>query len=108
MDKVAVIREIAEVRMVETIVASVAHRKERGLDADLQDLCQMVYLTLLEYEEDKILDLYENKQMQFFIVRIVLNQLKYNPHSRYRILIRRFKERSVSLGADIAEAEERM
>lgn len=94
-------------RMVETIVASVAHRKEQGLDEDLKDLCQMIYLILLEYEEDKILDLYENKQMQFFIVRIVLNQMK-GGNTKWKRMFKRFRERSVSLGADIAEAETRM
>lgn len=107
MDKEAVIREIGEMRMVETIVASVAHRKEQGLDEDLKDLCQMIYLVLCEYPEERIVDLYENKQMQFFIVRIALNQMR-GRNTKWKRMCKRFRERSESLGADIAEAETRM
>lgn len=44
------------------------------LDAD--DLEQEIYMILLEYDKDKIIELYEKKQLKFFIVGII--QRQYN------------------------------
>lgn len=38
------------------------------------DLVQEIYMILLEYREDKIVEMYEKKQLKFFIVRIIQNQ----------------------------------
>ena len=51
-------REIAEALAkegrVERIILSVTH--SRAMNADLQDLAQIVYLAILEYDEDKIIE----------------------------------------------------
>lgn len=44
------------------------------LDAD--DLEQEIYMILLEYDKDKIIELYEKKQLRYFIVGII--QRQYN------------------------------
>ena len=54
------------------------------LDADLSDLAQMVYLILLEYDEDKLADLWEHGQMQFFIARIIINQYRSTSSPFYK------------------------
>ena len=85
MTRNEVIEKLAEGRHVERIVQNVAHAK--ALDADLRDLCQMVYLFLLEYDEDKIVDLWECDALGYFIARIVCNQFRTNK-SAFRRAIR--------------------
>ena len=93
-------REIAEALAkegrVERIILSVTH--SRAMNADLQDLAQIVYLAILEYDEDKIKDLWESNAMDFFIVRLVMNQYR-SRHSPFRDAITRFR----SITEDIRE-----
>lgn len=67
-----IINKIAKDRMVETIVANVA---KDTTDEDLTDLCQDIYLALMEKDEDIIVDLYEKGNLNFYITRIVLNNV---------------------------------
>lgn len=69
-----IVERIAREQRVEEIIRNVAHVKR--LDQDLKDLAQMVYLTLLTYDEDKILDLWENDELGFFLARVVLTQYR--------------------------------
>lgn len=85
--KTEIIEAIAKDRMVETMVTNIAHKP---MSADLQDLSQMVYLILLEYDEKKLQDLWENNQMHFFIARIIINQ--YNSvTSPFHTIFRKFR-----------------
>ena len=73
--------------MVETMVTNIAHKP---MSADLQDLSQIVYLILLEYDEKKLQDLWINNQMHFFIARIIINQ--YNSvNSPFHTIFRKFR-----------------
>lgn len=74
-----IVRQLGEQRVVEKMVQNIAHK---ALDADLSDLSQMVYLILLEYDEDKIVELWEAGQIGFFIARIILNQFR-SSHSPF-------------------------
>jgi hypothetical protein len=67
------VEQMARERRVETMVENIARR---SLTPELKDLAQMVYLILLEYDEDKLADLWENGQMNFFIARIIINQYR--------------------------------
>lgn len=73
MTKGEIIEKLARERRVETMLANIAKKPVAGT---LEDLCQMVYLILLEYDDSKIVDLWENGQINFFIARILLNQYK--------------------------------
>lgn len=90
------IKDLAEHRQVEQMVENIARR---SLTQDLRDLTQMVYIILLEYDEDKIIDLWEHDQMQYFLARIVINQYR-SRNSTYHYAIRKCQQRS----ADISEA----
>ena len=46
---------LAQERRVETMVENIA---KQPLSADLKDLAQMVYVILLEYDEGRLLDLW--------------------------------------------------
>lgn len=94
VDKMTIIETLAKERRVEAMVENIAHH---SLTADLKDLCQMVYLVLLEYDEDKLQYLWENNQINFFLARIIINQYR-SSNSQFHTIFRKFQERSVSLG----------
>ena len=90
MSKSEIIEEVAKAGMVELMVQNIAHHT---LDADLKDLAQMVYLILLEYDESKLQDLWENEQMGFFLARIIINQYR-SSNSPFHTIYRKFREKS--------------
>lgn len=93
MNKAEIINVIASEKMVEAMVQNIAHQ---SLTPDLKDLVQMVYLILLEYDEAKIVDLWEHQQMQFFLARIIINQYR-SSNSPFHTIFRKFKERSCDI-----------
>lgn len=97
-----IIETLAKERRVEALVENIAHH---SLTADLKDLCQMVYLILLEYDESKLLDLWENDQINFFLARIIINQYR-SSNSPFHTIFRKMQEGCVymGVGADINEA----
>ena len=74
MTKHEIVERIAREERVEEIIRNVA--RTSTLTPDLQDLAQMVYLWVLEYDDDKIIDLWECDAIDFFLVRIILNQYR--------------------------------
>lgn len=90
-----IIAQLAQERAVEKMVARIGHK---DIDADLRDLCQLVYLVLCEYDDDKIIDLWNNGQMNFFLARIIVNQYK-SDRSTYYAEIMRYKSRGMAMGA---------
>lgn len=99
--KKQIVEILAREKRVEALVENIAHH---SLTADLKDLCQMVYIILLEYDETKLLDLWEHGEINFFIARIILNQYR-SSNSPFHAIFRKFQERSVymGVGADINE-----
>ena len=81
---------LAKSRRVEAMVENICHH---AMTPDLQDLCQMVYLILLEYDEDKLVDLWEHDQMSFFIARIIINQYRSKSSPFYK-LIRKYASKA--------------
>lgn len=66
-----IMTEVYETEMVKDIIKNM---NVKLLDAD--DLEQEIYMILLEYNRDKIIEMYQNKQLKFFIVGVV--QRQYN------------------------------
>ena len=97
-DKETIIETLAKDKRVEALVENIAHH---SLTADLKDLCQMVYLILLEYDESKLQDLWENDQINFFIARIIINQYR-SSNSPFHAIFRKYQERSLSIGVGIS------
>lgn len=88
-----IVEVLARERRVETMVENIARQ---DLDANLRDLCQMVYLVLLEYDEDKLVDLWEHGQIPFFIARIIINQYR-STSSPYYKQIRKYASKADTL-----------
>lgn len=66
-----IMTEIYEEKTVRDILENM-----RVSSTDIDDLEQEIYMILLEYKKDKIVELYENKQLKYFIVGII--QRQYN------------------------------
>ena len=96
--KAHIIETLAQEKRVEALVENIAHH---SLTADLKDLCQMVYMILLEYDEARLQDLWENDQMNFFLARIILNQYR-SSNSPFHAIFRKYQERGVSIGEGIS------
>ena len=93
-----IIKTLADGKRVEAMVRNIAHQ---DLTDDLKDLCQMVYLILLEYDEDKLVDLWENNQINFFLARIIINQYR-SANSPFHTIYRKVQLRSVSIGSGVS------
>lgn len=100
-----IIGKIAREQRVEQIILRIAGLS--ALTQELKDLSQMVYLALLEYDEDKITDLWESDAINFLIVRLVLFNL-HSKTSRYYYVIRKFSSMSDNIAlAEYKTADER-
>ena len=88
-----IVGELAKDKVVEQMVCNIAHQ---SLTADMQDLSQMVYLILLEYDERKLQDLWNNNQMSFFLARIIINQFR-SSNSPFHTIFRKFQEKSADI-----------
>ena len=96
MTKAEIVARLGKERRVEEIIQRIA-----GVDcltADLQDLAQMIYLILLEYDADKLADLWESGALNFLLVRLVQNNLR-SKTSQYYYKIKIFSARSTDLAA---------
>lgn len=91
-------REIVDIlgreRIVERIAVRVAGVTE--LDDNLRDLCQMVYLAILCYDEDKLRGIWDREEITFFVARVLMNQYNSRSSQYYKTYLR-FRERSVDL-----------
>ena len=92
MTKEEIIKWVADNRMIETIISNVG----KGTYPHTDDLAQDLYLELLEKPEEKLLPLYEKNQMNFYITRMVMNNL-LSHNSRYYYNYIRWDERRSEL-----------
>lgn len=87
MDKREIVMQIGREGRVERMVQNIARASR--LSPDLKDLCQMVYLAVLTYDDDKVIDLWEHDEIDFFLARIILNQYR-SSDSAFRDIFRRY------------------
>ena len=96
MKREQIIEELARHRVVENLVRIICKVSATYLD----DLSQMIYIYLLEYDEEKIITLYEEGSLRFFLVRIIKNQW-YSHTSPFHYTYSRLLHRT----CDIADYE---
>lgn len=70
MTKYEIIDKLAKERKIEKFVSNTAKTSAPELD----DLAQDIYVYLLEYDDDKIIGMYERNELDFFIARMITNQ----------------------------------
>lgn len=102
MTKAEIIAELAAAGVVEGMCRKTAH--SATLTPDLQDLAQNVYLILLEYDEARLVDLYESGSLGFFIARIICNQY-LSKNSPFYHLFREFRSLSDQLNPRAQDEE---
>lgn len=88
MSAAEIVAELARERVVEEIIGNVSGFRS-SLPPDLQDLSQMVYEVLLNYDGGKIEEMHEYGQLRFFIARIITNQFR-SSNSPYHCIYRRY------------------
>ena len=64
-----IVNELAKNKVVETMCVNFGVEQ-----AYFDDLVQEIYLIILEYDDNKIINMYEKNQIKFFITRIIKNQ----------------------------------
>lgn len=94
-----IVSKIAEERIVENIISNIYKNSN---DEDLKDLSIDIYLELLEKDEDCLLGIYERGQINYYITRIVLNNIN-SKTSRYYYLYK--KNKSVTTPIDESNTE---
>jgi hypothetical protein len=98
MDKYGVVEILAREQRVERLVQVIC----KVTSPILADLAQVIYLALLEYDNDTIVELYEKDQMNFFLVRIIKNQW-YSKTSPFYNIYRKFSRHSNELSNETAD-----
>lgn len=91
-----IIGQLARDKVVEKIIENVTHR---AINRDTQDLAQMVYLTLLTYDEKKVMEMWKEGELNFFIVAIIRNQY-FSETSPFYQQIKRLRVNSEELNYD--------
>ena len=89
MSRTEIVNELARRRVVENILGKVA---KCPLEGEMYDLCQEVYLTLLQYDERKLSEMYERGELRWFIARIVINQYASATSPFYYLYKRRYRK----------------
>lgn len=69
-----VIEALAKEKRVEQLITLTCKSNR----TELEDLAQMIYVILMEYEEAAIVDLWNKEQINFFIVGIIRRQYYSN------------------------------
>lgn len=83
-----IIKEIYEENIVKDIIANM-----RVKSNDIDDLEQEIYMILLEYNKDRIIEMYEKNQLRYFIVGIISRQYNsktspfYKKYKKYYTLV---------------------
>lgn len=83
--KKEIIGRLAKDKVVENIISNITKDKD---DDTLKDLAQMVYVWLLEDDEEKIESIYNKNQMNFYITRMIINNI-HSKNSRYYYLFKK-------------------
>lgn len=94
--KYDIINELAENKTIEEIINNIA---QNPCEDTLRDLSQMLYEDLLLKDADKIVRMYDEEQLQFFLTRMVLNSVK-SKTSRYYYLFKKYNNNVQELTYD--------
>lgn len=78
-----IINELYDKNIVKDILINMS-----VIEDDIDDLAQEIFLILLEYNRDKIIDMYNKGQLKFFIVGVVQRQY----HSKTSPYYKKYKK----------------
>lgn len=92
MTTAEIVDALAKERRVEQLAQRVTHASSERL----KDLCQIVYEALIKTREDRLTDLWENEEINFYIIRIIRNQWQ-SGRSDFHKEMREFSRRANEL-----------
>ncbi len=95
-----IVGQIAECRTVEDLVRNITHHAQ--LDADLEDLVQIIYFALLQTDAKRLEELTTSGGIKFYIVRMIQNQY-FSKNSPFYMEIRKFSDRTSEISTQISE-----
>lgn len=58
---------------------------------EFDDLKQEIYIIILDYDRDKIIEMYNKKQLKYWLVRVITNQY-FSKYSTYYYKYRKYYE----------------
>lgn len=96
-----IINELAKGRIVETMVANIAHH---DLDDNLKDLCQIIYISLLNKEPQCIEELHEHNELNYYISQMITNQY-FTSNSPWHNAFRKYQRMGEQIDGLIEYAE---
>lgn len=102
--RMEIVAQLAAARTVERFVLKLTNA--RTLDANRQDLAQMVYEVLLTFDCDRIIDMAESDVLTHYIVRIIHRWWHY-PRTKYSRTIINPREVAVGVLQDFANMEDK-
>jgi hypothetical protein len=94
--KYDIIDELAKNKTIEEIIGNIAQNPQEDT---LKDLSQILYEDLLMKDGSKIVKMYEEDQLNYFITRMVLNSIK-SKTSRYYYLFSKFNKNTQELNIE--------
>ena len=97
-----IVERIAKERIVESIIGNVVRDKN---DDDYKDLINDIYLELLEKSQDNLESIYNRGQINYFITRIVLNNIN-SVTSRYYYKYGKWKKNKTAIDETTDKGEE--
>lgn len=87
------IEQLAKDKVIEGIVKNVA---KDSTDEDLKDLCQDLYMTLMEKDEEWIAGIFEREQINYYITRLAMNNIN-STTSRFFYNYKHKKQKEVNI-----------
>lgn len=97
-----IVERIAKEGLVESIIRNITKNSK---DEDLRDLANDIYLELLEKSEDCLMGIYERGQINYFLTRIVLNNIN-SKTSRFYYIYKKNKKRLTQMEDATEKGEE--
>ena len=81
-----IIEELETSKMLDMLFANMRIQKE-----EFDDLKQEIYIIILDYDREKIIEMYEKKQLKYWLVRVISNQY-FSKYSTYYYKYRKYYE----------------
>lgn len=94
-DKYKIIEELANKQLVEEILGNISGKTNEDRE-DVEDLIQETYLSLLSKDEELIQDLYKTNAFNFYIQKMLWNNM-YSSNSPYYYKYKNYRKRRKQL-----------
>ena len=92
MTKQEIIAELGKNKVVETLIKKTTKHSEE----ELKDLGQDIYMNLLEKEEEKVVKMYENNELEYYIIGMITKNF-FSQTSPYYTKYKRWKNNKEQL-----------